>query len=301
MRSRWFAAVLSCVVAVGALVVPTAAAHPGPVIPVALGMGANLSTSGDYATDVLGDPWDFSNTEDVHPAPGVGCESPPTAAQFPGINCSVTISGGQLSFTGVAGSLVYFMRSWGLELPWGRDGENVPINAEIYPVLTLSNCPGVGFAIKFVNDAGQEGFVPVNSCSGSPSWDMRQASAAWDRQDHHARAVHRFRRHREPRLGAPAPHRRSGRAADRCARGTGADADRRRWQRLRDVERQPVRHGRPRRRARHARHRRRAVRQRAVRRDDRRQRLVRRAAAAHAVLARRVPPLQRRPVPRRAR
>lgn len=179
MRTRWLAAVSSCIVAIGAIVVPSAAAHPGPVLPVALGMGANLSTSGDYASDVLGDPWDFSNPEDVHPAPGVGCESPPSATQFPGIDCSIGIGNGQLSFTGVGGSVVYFVRSWGLELPWGRDGEAVPINAAQYPVLSLSNCPQVGFAIKFVNDAGQEGFVPINGCSGTPSWDMRQLSAAW--------------------------------------------------------------------------------------------------------------------------
>jgi len=178
VRSRWLAAVLSCIVALGAVVVPNAAAHPGPVIPIALGMGANLSTSGDYATDVLGDPWDFSNVEDVNTAPGVGCESAPTPTQFPGVNCSVTIANGQLSFAGEAGSLLWLVRSWGLELTWGRDGENVPINAGAYPILTLSNCPGVGFAVRFANDAGQEGFVPLG-CSGSPSYDMRQLSAAW--------------------------------------------------------------------------------------------------------------------------
>ena len=36
---------------------------------------AALSTSGDYATDVLGDPWDFSNDEDVPPIPIIGSEN----------------------------------------------------------------------------------------------------------------------------------------------------------------------------------------------------------------------------------
>ena len=179
MRSRWLAAVLSSIVAVGAIVVPTAAAHPGPAIPVALGMGANLSTSGDYATDVLGDPWDFSNAEDVNTAPGVGCESAPTPAQFPGIDCSVTIAGGQLGFSGAPGSILWLVRSWDLELPWGRDGENTPINAAVYPVLSLSNCPPPGFAIQFKNDAGQAGFVPFNNCQGQPNYDLRGLSAQW--------------------------------------------------------------------------------------------------------------------------
>ena len=157
---RWLAAVLSSIVAVGAIVVPTAAAHPGPAIPVALGMGANLSTSGDYATDVLGDPWDFSNAEDVNTAPGVGCESAPTPAQFPGIDCSVTIAGGQLVYSGAPGSMLWLVRSWGLELPWGRDGENTPINAATYPVLSLSNCPA----------------SPV-SRSSSPTTPARRASS----------------------------------------------------------------------------------------------------------------------------
>ena len=108
-----------------------------------------------------------------------GCESPPTPAQFPGIDCSVGISNGQLSFTAVGGSVVYLLRSWGLELPWGRDGEVVPINAAQYPMLSLSNCPQVVFAITFVNDAGQNGFVPIHDCTGSPTWDMRQLSPAW--------------------------------------------------------------------------------------------------------------------------
>ena len=36
---------------------------------------ANLSTSGDFATDTFGDPWDFSNPEDVIPIDNVGVGS----------------------------------------------------------------------------------------------------------------------------------------------------------------------------------------------------------------------------------
>ena len=52
-----------------------AAATPGGgyvAMGVPLSPPANLSTSGDFATDMFGDPWDFSNVEDVPPIKGVG-------------------------------------------------------------------------------------------------------------------------------------------------------------------------------------------------------------------------------------
>ena len=71
-RSRVVAAVglLSAVVVTqGVITLPTEAASPSVAPP-----SAAFSTSGDYATDVLGDPWDFSNDEDVPPTPLIGTE-----------------------------------------------------------------------------------------------------------------------------------------------------------------------------------------------------------------------------------
>ena len=62
--------------AASTLVLPgNASAHPtvnaGPLITPP----ASLSTSGDYATDVLGDPWDFSEQGDVPPYLTLGAEA----------------------------------------------------------------------------------------------------------------------------------------------------------------------------------------------------------------------------------
>ena len=52
----------------GVVVASSASAHPTVVAsPLTAPPSAAFSTSGDYATDVLGDPWDFSNVEDVPP------------------------------------------------------------------------------------------------------------------------------------------------------------------------------------------------------------------------------------------
>ena len=79
MRRRLLTSVLLFSSAVGAVVVTPALAHPNVESAAVISPAAALSTSGDYATDVLGDPWDFSNDEDVPPIAVVGSES-----SFPG-------------------------------------------------------------------------------------------------------------------------------------------------------------------------------------------------------------------------
>ncbi len=183
-------------------------------------------------------------------------------AQFPGIDCSVTIAGGQLGFSGAPGSILWLVRSWDLELPWGRDGENAPINAAVYPVLSLSNCPPPGFAIQFKNDAGQAGFVPFDGCRVSRTTTCASSARPWSGKivslgiyfAGGGPASFDWIRLRRPDAPAAAARRRPCRP--------GPHAERRRWVRLRQRQRQPVRHGRRRRRARPARHRRGDVRQR---------------------------------------
>ena len=65
------------VIALVAVAVPAggARAHPGDAAKPVAATPPTLSTSGDYATDVFGDPWDFSNDDDVPPIELVGSEN----------------------------------------------------------------------------------------------------------------------------------------------------------------------------------------------------------------------------------
>ena len=70
---------LSAAIAVGLLsavvIADGASAHPTQsTSALSAPPSAAFSSSGDYATDVLGDPWDFSNDEDVPPIMTVGTE-----------------------------------------------------------------------------------------------------------------------------------------------------------------------------------------------------------------------------------
>ncbi|MGZ7008187.1 MAG: hypothetical protein ACXVLX_21530, partial [Ilumatobacteraceae bacterium] len=97
----------------------TASAHPTETAGPLAGTPAALSTSGDYATDVLGDPWDFSNDEDVPPTMTIGTE---------GSNgISRDAANGWLTVNAKSGSTVKLVRTWGMELPWGRDGLLKPV------------------------------------------------------------------------------------------------------------------------------------------------------------------------------
>ena len=106
--------------AVGGLAVPMAHAHPNVDPGGALGAPASASTSGDYATDVFGDPWDFSNDEDVLPIAMVGTENSYGIARN---------DNGTLTVAAVNNSTIKLVRTWGLELPWGRDGLHHPVDA----------------------------------------------------------------------------------------------------------------------------------------------------------------------------
>ncbi len=113
-RTRTLLALLACVGGV-ALVAPA-----GPVSAAALPqVGAPspnaVAESVDYASDVLSDPWDFSNAADI---------------QGP-----ATIAGGLLTYVLPAQqSLVGSIAS---SQPWGRDGRLNPANADRYTRLSL--------------------------------------------------------------------------------------------------------------------------------------------------------------------
>ncbi len=143
-----------------------ATAHPGPVIPPAVSPSAALSTSGDYATDVLGDPWDFSNDEDIPPISGVGCQD----SSFNG--CAITREpGGSIVVNTHQGTIIKLIRNWDLELPYGRDGEVAPADAGRYSILSFSLCnrsnQQLNMGVRFYNDGGgvnQIGFAAPAGC-----------------------------------------------------------------------------------------------------------------------------------------
>lgn len=140
-----------------AVVVSTgASAHPTVIAsPLTAPPSAAFSSSGDYATDVLGDPWDFSNDEDVPPIMVVGTEG------------SFSISRGANGIESVVarnGSLLKLVRTWGAVLPWGRDGLIKPIDASIYTHFTVMMNIDQGrrdMLVRYVNEAGQSNRVRI--------------------------------------------------------------------------------------------------------------------------------------------
>ncbi|MEO7370898.1 MAG: hypothetical protein ABIZ69_08555, partial [Ilumatobacteraceae bacterium] len=128
-RRSWSIAVVVGLVS-SVVIANTASAHPTQsVSTLTAPPSAAFSTSGDYATDVLGDPWDFSNDEDVPPVMTIGTEGSFGISRDPS---------GILTVDGRAGSTIKLGRSWGMELPWGRDGLLKPIDAVTYTHLSFA-------------------------------------------------------------------------------------------------------------------------------------------------------------------
>src|SRR3954466_7600249 len=132
-----------------------ASAHPTEFAsPLTGPPSAAFSTSGDYASDVLGDPWDFSNDDDVPPVNVIGTEG----------SFSIARDAGILTLGARNGSLVKLVRTWGAVLPWGRDGLNKPIDASIYTRVSLSlslDQPRRDMLVRYVNEAGQSSTVRI--------------------------------------------------------------------------------------------------------------------------------------------
>src|SRR3954454_12373623 len=114
---------------------------------------AALSTAGDYATDTYGDPWDFSNLEDVPPILAVGINAADGANVSNGI---MTVA------THVAAEIRLVMK-WPhfIEpvLPWGRDGWNHPTDAGVYTQTTsrMRADAALPMAVRYWRADGQGG------------------------------------------------------------------------------------------------------------------------------------------------
>jgi hypothetical protein len=104
-----------------------------PAASAALPADSSTANSGDYATDSFGDPWDFNNAEDLTP-------------QMRGLSVGITnLAEGPITATnsvlsGRAAPSSYLMLADTLNgtLPWGRDTQNYPMNANRYTQLTMS-------------------------------------------------------------------------------------------------------------------------------------------------------------------
>lgn len=150
-RSLSIAAAIGLLAAV--VVTGSASAHPTQSIsPLTAPPSAAFSTSGDYATDVLADPWDFSNDEDVPPINLVGTEGGFGISRDPA---------GFLNVDARPGSTVKLVRSWGAELPWGRDGLLKPIDAATYTHLSFSMDIGQrrDMGVRYFTESGQENIL----------------------------------------------------------------------------------------------------------------------------------------------
>ncbi|HEY4609573.1 MAG TPA: hypothetical protein VIH06_10230, partial [Ilumatobacteraceae bacterium] len=158
MRRRSWSIAGALTVLAAIVVADGASAHPTEFAsPLTGPPSAAFSTSGDYASDVLGDPWDFSNDEDVPPVNVIGTEGSFSIARD---------ANGILTLGARNGSLVKLVRTWGAVLPWGRDGLNKPIDAAIYTRVSFSLNIDQGrrdMLVRYVNEAGQSNRVRVTN------------------------------------------------------------------------------------------------------------------------------------------
>src|SRR4029079_4688686 len=146
------------------VVADVASAHPTVFpSPLTAPPSAAFSTSGDYATDVLGDPWDFENDEDVPPIPIIGTEG----------SDGISRANGILTVAARHGSLVKLVRTSGHVLPWGRDGLYKPIDASIYTRVSFSLSIDQGrrdMLVRYTNEAGQ---TQTNRVINTPTQGFR--------------------------------------------------------------------------------------------------------------------------------
>jgi hypothetical protein len=135
-----------------ALVTATAA---GP-IPAAGASPMGQSFSGDYATEQLGDPWDFSNPEDWMPLAQQGSES----------LSSASVSGGFLNFSappgggpniGASAYVQLGVAAPNDSLPWGRDTALHPIETATYKTIS--------FSLNNVDGATKPGRIAWYTCT----------------------------------------------------------------------------------------------------------------------------------------
>lgn len=162
MQRRWWKIATVLSMSLSAIVVTgPASAHPIESAGPSTSPPAALSTSGDYATDVLGDPWDFSNDEDVPPTLLIGSEN----------SFNITRGAdGILTVDAQAQSTIKLVRTWGPELAWGRDGLHRPVDAGTYTrlsfLMNLSQKRNMG--VHFWTESGLQGLLPFTV--PGPGW-----------------------------------------------------------------------------------------------------------------------------------
>ncbi|MEY2445749.1 MAG: hypothetical protein QOE00_2329, partial [Ilumatobacteraceae bacterium] len=153
-RRSWSIGTVVVVMASVVVVTGGASAHPTETAGLSSAPPPALSTSGDYATDVLGDPWDFNNPEDVPPIPIVGSEN----------SFGISLANGVLTVDAQANSTIKLIRTWGPELAWGRDGLHKPADAATYTRLSfrLNNSQETSMGVHYWTDTGAENIVPFH-------------------------------------------------------------------------------------------------------------------------------------------
>ena len=142
---------------------PVAAAGAGQQVALGtvLSADASQSTSGDYATDTYGDPWDFNNDADVVPIPGVGAYQ----------SDSASVANGLLTAATRDGARIRLLTNWSMEssvLPSGHDGWAHPIDGDRYTQTTFRARADqtMNMSVRWWNAAGQVGVIPFTLLGG---------------------------------------------------------------------------------------------------------------------------------------
>ncbi|MCU1387095.1 MAG: hypothetical protein JWL72_433 [Ilumatobacteraceae bacterium] len=126
-----------------------------------LSIPAALDTSGDFATDVLGDPWDFSSTSDIVPALDAGVTN----------TVAINVGGGLFTANTHNNAELRLLMNWSMAgpvLPWGHDGWRHPIDSSVYSVLDMSIRAeqDLNMAVRWWNAAGSTGVIPFTLTGG---------------------------------------------------------------------------------------------------------------------------------------
>jgi hypothetical protein len=137
-------------------------------VPPAWAPAAAFSTSGDFATDTFGNPWDFADDADVPPYPEVASSGGLPVSRVASTGNASADGGGWLRATTGPASEIRFHFDWPVVLPWGRDGRIRPIDASVYRRLSMRLCTSgpTHSAIRWWNDAGTRGTIDIGTITG---------------------------------------------------------------------------------------------------------------------------------------
>ena len=157
MRIPPLALALACATAVSLLGPAGSASATTPLVMGAVSPTA-VAESADYASDVLSDPWDFSNAADVAGPNG--------------------IAGGLLTYAPSARVQPTLVNSIASSQAWGRDGRIYPVDADRYTRLSLRlwssdrSSGGVSWARCSWADTSCRGFYAFMMVPGWNTYDL---------------------------------------------------------------------------------------------------------------------------------